>query len=62
LIANYESIDISKITSSFTKSNFEYQKTMYSLDLGKKITKDTMYLLTSSVVLSELYKDNKDLK
>lgn len=62
LIANYESIDISKITNSFAKSNFEYQKTMYSLDLGKKITKDTMYLLTSSVVLSELYKDSKDLK
>ncbi|NUJ97732.1 hypothetical protein HGA92_02995 [Candidatus Gracilibacteria bacterium] len=62
LIANYESIDTSKIVNLFAKSNFEYQKTMYSLDLGKKITKDTIYLLTSSVILSELYKDNKDLK
>ncbi|NDK08785.1 hypothetical protein EOM39_06115, partial [Candidatus Gracilibacteria bacterium] len=62
IIANYESIDTSKITNSFAKSNFEYQKTMHSIDLGKKITEDTIYLLTSSAVLSELYKDNSDLK
>lgn len=62
IIANYESIDTSKITNSFAKSNFEYQKTMHSIDLWKKITEDTIYLLTSSAVLSELYKDNSDLK
>lgn len=62
IIANYESIDTSKIINPFAKSNFEYQKTMHSIDLWKKITEDTIYLLTSSAVLSELYKDNSDLK
>lgn len=61
-IATYDSIDTSKITNPFAKSNFEYQKTMHSIDLWKKLTEDTIYLLTSSVVLTELFKDNPDLK
>lgn len=62
VIANYESLDTSKIKNPLAKSTFQYQKTMHSLDLWKAVTKDTIYLLTTSAVLSELYKDNSELK
>ena len=60
LRANYESIETSRIANTGVSSLFDYQKTYLSLAYADTVLQDTNTFLTSSAVLVELLKDNKD--